>query len=144
METDSAAKTLSTFVEGFLRYLRPDGRLHPGYMLFHGGFGDDEDDESGTVTGRLSAKEPAFQTLPKKTKWAKRLRECYPAPPGKVVVVIDYRQGELKVVACFAPEPTMIDAVQERPRSACGDRGQAGQSRLEGVPFVEGLRDNAD
>ena len=54
-------------------------------MLFHGGFGDDEDDESGTVSGRLSAKEPAFQTLPKKTKWAKRLRECYPAPPGKVV-----------------------------------------------------------
>jgi len=32
VETDSAAKTLSTFVEGFLRYLRPDGRLHPSYI----------------------------------------------------------------------------------------------------------------
>ena len=110
VETDSAAKTLSTFVEGFLRHLRPDGRLHPSYMLFHGGFGDDEDDESGTVSGRLSAKEPAFQTLPKKTVWAKRLRECYPAPPGKVLLVPDYVQGELKVVACFAPEPTMIES----------------------------------
>ena len=48
-EGDVAAKTLSTFVEGFLRHLRPDGRLHPSYMLFHGGFGDNEDDELGTV-----------------------------------------------------------------------------------------------
>jgi len=60
---DVAAKTLSTFVDGFLKHLRPDGRLHPSYMLFHGGYADgsDEADESGTVTGRLSAKEPAFQ-----------------------------------------------------------------------------------
>ena len=112
-EGDSASKTLSTFVEGFLRHLRPDGRLHPSYMLFHGGFNDDEDDESGTVTGRLSARDPAFQTLPKKTKWAKRIRECYPAPKGKVVISIDYAQGELKVVACVAPEKTMIAAYEQ-------------------------------
>ena len=109
-EADGAAKTLSTFVEGFLKHLRPDGRFHPSYMLFHGGFGNDDDDESGTVTGRLSAKEPAFQVTPKKTKWAKRIRECFIAPKGKVIVCIDYSQGELKVVACFAPEKTMIEA----------------------------------
>ena len=28
-ELDGASKTLSTFVEGFLKHLRPDGRLHP-------------------------------------------------------------------------------------------------------------------
>jgi DNA polymerase I-like protein with 3'-5' exonuclease and polymerase domains len=110
---DTAEKTLSTFVEGFLKHLRPDGRFHPSYMLFHGGFGDDEDDESGTVTGRLSAKEPAFQTIPKKKpkigeNWPKRLRECYPAPPGKTRFSVDYSQGELKVVACIAPEKRMI------------------------------------
>ena len=54
-------------------------------MLFHGGFNDDEDNESGTTTGRLSAKDPPYQIIPKKTKWAKRVRECYDAPPGKVV-----------------------------------------------------------
>jgi DNA polymerase I-like protein with 3'-5' exonuclease and polymerase domains len=109
-EGDSASKTLSTFVDGFLKHLRPDGRFHPSYMLFHGGFNDDGDEESGTVTGRLSAKDPAFQTLPKKTKWAKKLRECYVAPPGKIAIQADYSQGELKVVACVAPEQTMIDA----------------------------------
>jgi DNA polymerase I-like protein with 3'-5' exonuclease and polymerase domains len=107
-DTDSASKTLSTFVVGFLKHLRPDGRFHPSYMLFHGGFQDDADDESGSVTGRLSAKEPAFQTLPKKTAWAKRIRECFIAPPGKVILSIDYSQGELKVIACVSPEPTML------------------------------------
>jgi DNA polymerase I-like protein with 3'-5' exonuclease and polymerase domains len=107
---DTAGKTLSTFVEGFLKHLRPDGRLHPTYMLFHGGLNDDEDDESGTTTGRLSAKEPAIQIMPKKTKWAKKIRACYPAPPGKVIVSIDYSQGELKIVACLAPEPTMLQS----------------------------------
>ncbi|MEY9560458.1 DNA polymerase [Sinorhizobium fredii] len=112
-EMDGASKTLATFVEGFLKHLRPDGRLHPSYMLFHGGFNDEEDDESGTVTGRLSAKDPAIQTTPKKTKWAKRLRECIVAPKGKKLVSIDYEQGELKVVACVAPEPTMLAAYEQ-------------------------------
>jgi DNA polymerase I-like protein with 3'-5' exonuclease and polymerase domains len=115
---DTASKTLSTFVEGFLRHLRPDGRLHPSYMLFHGGFQDDEDDESGSVTGRLSAREPAIQTLTKKApkvgeNWAKRLRLCFPAPLGKVVLSIDYSQGELKIVACIAPEKTMLAAYEQ-------------------------------
>ena len=112
-EAGSASKTLSTFVDGFLKHVRADGRLHPSYMLFHGGFNDDEDDEAGTTTGRLSAKDPAFQTLPKKVRWAKRLRECYPAPPGMAVLVCDFSQGELKVVACIAPEETMIAAYQD-------------------------------
>jgi len=109
----SAEKTRSTFVDGFLRHLRPDGLLHPSYMLHHGAFNDDDDEESGSVSGRLACKDPSFNTLPKKTKWAKRLRECYIAPPGKVIVLVDYSQGELRVVACIAPEENMIAAYQQ-------------------------------
>ena len=111
-EIGSAAKTKSTYVDGFLKHVRHDGRLHPTYMLFHGGFNDDEDDEAGSTTGRLSARDPAFQTIPKKTKWAKRLRKCFIAPPGMVCLSVDFSQGELKVVACIAPEKTMISAYQ--------------------------------
>jgi len=132
---DSAAKTLSTFVEGFLKHLRPDGRFHPSYMLFKGGFNDDEDDDSGTVTGRLSAKEPAIQTLPKKTKWAKRLRECYPAPKGKTCLSVDYSQGELKVVACVAPEKTMIASYE-----AGLDLHAVTGAKLAGVELFEFLK----
>lgn len=109
----SAAKTRSTFVDGFLKHVRADGRLHPSYMLFAGAMFDDDDEDAGTVTGRTSCKEPAFQTIPKKTKWAKRLRACYPAPPGYVISAFDFSQGELKAVACIADEQNMIAAFEK-------------------------------
>lgn len=52
-------------------------------------------------------------TVPKHTKWAKRLRKAYIAPPGHLVMERDYSQGELKVVACIANERNMIQAYKE-------------------------------
>lgn len=100
-------KTYNTYVIGFLEHLRSDGRLHPTYYLF---VGNQEEGEGGARTGRLSCKAPAFQTVPKHTAWAQRIRRCYPAPQGYVVVERDYSQGELRVVACIAHESNMIAA----------------------------------
>src|SRR6185295_9889753 len=98
-------------VIGFLEHLRSDGRFHPSYFLY---VGDRHDkDEGGAKTGRLSCKAPAFQTIPKHTKWAKRIRRCFPAPPGYVVVERDYSQGELRVIACIADETNMIAAYRQ-------------------------------
>jgi len=105
-EYNSAKKTLGTYIDGFTRHIRPDGKFHPSYFLYMSGVG-------GTVTGRLSAKDPAFQTIPKHTKWAKALRKVYPAPPGHVVLSVDYSQGELKVAACVANETRMIQLYNE-------------------------------
>jgi DNA polymerase I-like protein with 3'-5' exonuclease and polymerase domains len=112
-EADSAMKTLSTFVDGFLKHLRPDGKFHPTYFLAHATFEGHDDGDGGTVTGRTSAKDPPFQVIPKKTKWAKRIRECFPAPEGKVTLSADYVQGELKVVACVAGEKKMLQAYKD-------------------------------
>ena len=109
-EYNSAKKTLGTFVDGFLKHLRPDGRFHPTYMQYHGVYGNST---SGTVTGRTSAKDPAWQTLPQHTKWAKKLRECFVAPEGYIILAADYSQGELRITACIANEPTMIQAYRE-------------------------------
>lgn len=98
-------KTYNTYVVGFLEHLRSDGRYHPTYYLF---VGNQDEGEGGAKTGRLSCKDPAFQTVPKHTKWAKRIRRCFPAPPGYVVVERDYGQGELRVIACIAHEKNMI------------------------------------
>lgn len=103
----SASKTLSTFVRGFRKHLRSDGRFHPHYMLFRGDYGDDD---SGANSGRTSAKDPAVQTISKHTKWAKRLRRAYVAPKGKNILQMDYSQGELKIAAVLAEEPAMLDA----------------------------------
>lgn len=103
----SASKTLSTYVVGFRKHLRSDNRMHPTYWFFSG---DKARGDGGTVTGRLSARDPAFQTIPKHTYWGKRIRSCYAAPPGHLVGEFDYSQGELKVVACVANEENMIEA----------------------------------
>ncbi len=103
----SASKMLSTYVYGFQEHIRPDGRFHPTYWLFAG---NRDAGEGGTVTGRLSCRDPAFQTIPKHSKWGKILRRCFPAPDGFVVSEADYSQGELRVAACIANEKNMIQA----------------------------------
>lgn len=111
-EYTSAAKTKSTYITGFKEHIRSDGRFHPSYFLFKGReFADD--DEHGTVTGRLSAVDPAFQTVPKHTFWGKLLRRVFAAPPGYLVLERDYSQGELRVVACIANEYVMIEAYRQ-------------------------------
>lgn len=116
-EHNSATKTQSNFVagrnkqgvivKGFLAHLRSDNRFHPSYFLHNG---DDDEEEGGTNTGRLSARQPAFQTIPAHTRWAKLIRDCYIAPPGMLVAGGDYSQGELRLMACLSNDEAMLDA----------------------------------
>ena len=98
----------STYCKGFLEHLRPDGRFHPSYFLHNAG-----EDSGGTRTGRLSARDPAFQTTPKHSKRAKKLRRAFVAPKGYTILGGDYSQGELKIAACLANELVMIQAYKE-------------------------------
>ena len=115
----SSSKILSTYVEGFLKHLRPDNRFHASYLLFNGSAYEGTDDDSGTVTGRLTALDPAMQTVPKHPKpgqskfWAKELRKCFIAPPDMLMWEADFSQGELRVVACVANEGAMLDAYRK-------------------------------
>lgn len=132
----AASKVLSTYVKGFLTYLRPDSRFHASYMLFKGQMYEDDNDDSGTNTGRLSAKDPAEQTIPKHWRdksapnWAKEIRYCYPAPPGQVIFSTDASQGELKIAACLAEEETMLAAYLEGL-----DLHAVTGSAMAGVPY---------
>ncbi|PWT88696.1 MAG: hypothetical protein C5B54_10185 [Acidobacteria bacterium] len=111
-EDSKIMKIHDTYVVGFLEHLRSDGRFHSNYFLYAGNR-DSDDDSGGTNTGRLSAKDPAWQTLPQRGKWAQPLRRCFPAPPGYVVLSLDYSQGELRIIACVAHESTMIQIYRE-------------------------------
>lgn len=102
---NKASKARSTYVTGFLNHLRADDKFHPSFILFKGGI--EGGGESGTLTGRLAARNPAIQTLPKHSDIAKRLRACYEPPEGYAMVEVDYSQGELRVTAVVANEPTM-------------------------------------
>jgi DNA polymerase I-like protein with 3'-5' exonuclease and polymerase domains len=110
-EFNSASKTMSTYITGFRKHLRPDGKFHPSYLLHRG---DYDGGEAGTVTGRLSCKDPAYQTVPKHTKWAAPLRSVYVPPPGYAILKGDYSQGELRVTACIANEQNMIQTYKDK------------------------------
>jgi DNA polymerase I-like protein with 3'-5' exonuclease and polymerase domains len=101
-EYNSATKTLSTYVKGFLSHLRSDGRFHASYIL-------SKSDDGGTNSGRLACTGPALQTIPKHSFWAKQLRSCFVAPEGYYFFEVDYSQGELRVIACVANERVMIE-----------------------------------
>lgn len=101
------------YVKGFLSHLRPDGRFHPTYMLYAGALFEGRDDTGGTVTGRTSAKNPAIQTLPKHSVWAKKLRKAFISPYEMLCWQIDFSQGELRVAACLANEKAMIAAYRK-------------------------------
>jgi len=104
----SANKTMGTYIVGFQKHIRSDGRFHPTYRMGRGSSVDDP--EGGTVTGRLSATDPAYQTIPKRGAWAKPLRSVYPCPPGHGIAKLDYGQGELRIMAILANDPTMLNA----------------------------------
>jgi DNA polymerase I-like protein with 3'-5' exonuclease and polymerase domains len=101
-------KILSTYIVGFRRHLRDDGKFHPSYRMGRGSSADDA--EGGTVTGRLSATDPAYQTLVKRGVWAKPLRSVFPCPSGYAIVKFDFSQGELRITAVVADDPVMLDA----------------------------------
>ena len=106
LEYVSINKMLGTYVDGFLKHICSDGKFHPNYFL-------GMSDAGGTVSGRLSAKNPAIQTLPNRGKWAKPLRRAFVPPPGYGIIQPDFSQGELRITACVANEPTMLDAYRK-------------------------------
>jgi DNA polymerase-1 len=75
----------------------PDGstRLHPSY-----GMADDADPRPGARSGRFGIKNPALQQVPRdKKKDPYRLRRAFIAAPGCLLVVADYTQLEIVVLA---------------------------------------------
>ena len=93
-------KLVSTYLDPLLQLgrRRPDGRIHTSYV------------QTGTATGRLSSKNPNLQNIPTRTPLGARIREAFVAEPGKKLIGIDYSQIELRLLAHFSEDPTLVDA----------------------------------
>lgn len=75
-----------------------DGRIHADFVQY------------GTVTGRFSCREPNLQNIPRPdTDLGKRIRGLFIAPPGYKLVVADYGQIELVVLAHFIGRGALYD-----------------------------------
>ncbi len=66
--------------------------------------------QTGTATGRLSSKNPNLQNIPTRTKLGAEVRKAFVAPSGKKLIGIDYSQIELRLLAHFSKDETLVDA----------------------------------
>lgn len=63
-----------------------------------------------TNTGRLSSTEPNLQNIPVRSTNGSRIRECFVAPEGRVLVDADYSQIELRLLAAMSGDEVMTEA----------------------------------
>lgn len=96
----SVETILTTFIPKFLAAkLATDG-----WHYFHGNF-----NIGGTISGRLSSSGPNLQNLPSSgTKWAKRVKECFSTPPGKLFIGLDYASLEDRISAVTTKDPQKL------------------------------------
>ncbi|QAT51055.1 DNA polymerase I [Caproiciproducens sp. NJN-50] len=95
------AKLKSTYCDGLLKVVAPDGRIHSSF------------NQTETRTGRISSTEPNLQNIPVRTELGREMRRFFVARPGWVLVDADYSQIELRVLAHVANDRNMIQAFRE-------------------------------
>ena len=98
LEYRKLTKLNSTYVEGLLNALAPDGRVHTRF------------NQKETRTGRISSLEPNLQNIPIRTELGAKMRGFFTAKEGYTLVDADYSQIELRVLAHLSDDKNMISA----------------------------------
>ena len=91
-------KLNSTYVEGLLKVIAEDGRIHTRF------------NQTEARTGRLSSDNPNLQNIPIRTELGSQLRAYFVARPGCVLVDADYSQIELRILAHVTGDEHMQQA----------------------------------
>lgn len=91
-------KLKSTYADGLLKVIDPDGRIRTSFQM------------TVTATGRLSSTEPNLQNIPVRKKQGAQIRRMFVAPAGMTLVDADYSQIELRLLAHISGDKTMQDA----------------------------------
>lgn len=95
LEYRGVAKAISSFGENILEYIKPQtGRIHSDFR------------QIGAPTGRFSSSNPNVQQIPHEEAY----RRCFRAPAGRKLVIADYSQIELRILADFSDDENFIKA----------------------------------
>jgi DNA polymerase-1 len=111
-------KLKSTYADGLLKVIGPDGRIHTSFQM------------TVTATGRLSSTEPNLQNIPIRKELGGEIRKMFVAAPGKLLVDADYSQIELRLLAHISGDATMREAFLDRE-----DIHAVTASQVFGVPL---------
>lgn len=86
----------STFIVGLGDLVQSDGGVHPTFLIH------------GTVSGRLSSRNPNGQNIPK-TMVNPDVKLQFIPPKNQLFLCYDYSQAELRILAHLANESTMLE-----------------------------------
>jgi DNA polymerase-1 len=121
LEYRELAKLKSTYVDALP--MLADPKTHRVHTHFNQGL---------TATGRLSSTQPNLQNIPIRTPRGAAIRKAFIAPPGKVLLSLDYSQIELRILAHITEDPGLCAAFR-----ANQDIHSATASEIYGVPLAE-------
>ena len=116
----SYLKLYSTYAEGLLKVIGPDGRIHSTF------------NQTEARTGRLSSDNPNLQNIPIRTELGSQLRGFFIAKPGCVLVDADYSQIELRILAHITGDEHMQAAFR-----AGEDIHRSTAAKIYGIPLAE-------
>ncbi len=92
-------KLKGTYVDALPALIDPaTGRLHTSF------------NQMGAATGRLSSSNPNLQNIPIKTELGREIRAAFVPREGWNLVVADYSQIELRLLAHMSEDPVLVDA----------------------------------
>ena len=117
------SKIKSTYVDALPSLVNPDtGRIHTKY------------NQTGSATGRVSSNDPNVQNIPVRTELGRRVRQAFVAQgaPEWTLLAADYSQIELRVLAHFSGDPSLMEAFHRGE-----DIHSATSSLVYGVPIEE-------
>jgi len=100
IEYRELTKLKSTYIDALPGYVRPDGRVHTSF------------NQTGAATGRLSSSDPNLQNIPVRTRRGGEIRRAFVAAPGHLLLIADYSQVELRLLAHFSDDPAFVAAFQ--------------------------------
>ena len=99
LEYRQVIKLKGTYVDGFIKLLTADNKIHTTFK------------QTGTATGRLSSAEPNLQNIPIRTQMGRELRHYFiPKSSDYVLIDADYSQIELRLLAAISGDENMIGA----------------------------------
>jgi len=93
-------KLRSTYGEGLLAEVAPDGRIHATF------------NQTVARTGRLSSDAPNLHNIPVRSEDGRLFRRAFIPSEGRRLLIADYNQIELRVIAHLASDPGLIDAFE--------------------------------
>lgn len=96
------AKLNSTYIEGLLKEIHDDGKIHTRFQ------------QALTTTGRLSSINPNLQNIPVRLEEGRKIRAAFvPSEEGWSLFAADYSQIELRVLAHMSEDEKLIQAFKD-------------------------------